>query len=239
MSFTEWKAEFSQPDWVAKLALVPWEDRRKALRVEGSLEVLSDLGTRKILATLLDLSWTGCRIQSGFPIPAGTLSRLSSPQLGHGLKVWCVCRWSCPSPLHPPGQAFWSGHQLQAGPYSPAHEWVRESLVKLGFQESDLLNRRRTNRYSTDIPATVEGYNGRLTSISLFGGCLVLREAILPQPFQLFLAIGKRGLSLECLRRSTRLLPDGQFAHHLTWEQRSQQVRAVAILLRAHGGELL
>ena len=199
-------------------------ESRSSLRVECSSEVICDLGARKIPARLLDLSWSGLRLESERPIPAGSLIQLQGVTA-----VWCVCRWCCKSP----DGKYWSGHELRNGTLSPSQLWVRKVLECNGISSDRLQNRRRVRRYETEI-STGEGL---IVNLSLFGACLVQETRALEREVSLMMQVGRRRIALQALCLHVRSLPGGGLAHHLCWENRPAQTRAVAFLLSTEEGQ--
>lgn len=203
-------------------------EARNSLRAECSSEVLCDLGSRKIPARLLDLSWSGLRLESERPIAAGSLIQLRGET-----SVWCICRWCTKTPEG----KYWSGHELRNGALSPSQQWVRHVLEANGLGQDRLKNRRRVRRYQTDIPGMVQGQPGGLvTNLSLFGACVVHESRILERELTIELQLGRRQMSLQATCLQTRNLRDGGIAHHLCWESRPAQMRAVAFLLSTEEG---
>lgn len=203
-------------------------EARNSLRAECNSEILCDLGSRKIPARLLDLSWSGLRLESERPIAAGSLIQL------HGATtVWCICRWCTKSPEG----RYWSGHELRNGTLSPSQQWVRQILEANGLNQDRLKNRRRVRRYQTDIPGLVQGQpGGTVTNLSLFGACVVHESRILERELTIELQLGRRRMSLQAACLQSRNLRDGGVAHHLCWESRPAQMRAVAFLLSTEEG---
>ncbi|MFN8613330.1 MAG: hypothetical protein U0931_37680 [Vulcanimicrobiota bacterium] len=206
-----------------KVMFLTESENRGNLRVECASEVICDLGARKIPARLLDLSWSGLRLESERPIPAGSLIHL----LG-GPPVWCICRWCCKSP----DGKYWSGHELRDGVLSPRQLWVRKILERNGIPCSRLENRRRVRRYETEI-STGEGL---IVNLSLFGACLVQPTPRLEREVSLQMRLGSRVVNLQAVCLQTRKLAEGGVAHHLCWENRPAQTRAVAFLLSTEEG---
>lgn len=198
-------------------------ETRNALRVECNSTILCDLGARKIPARLLDLSWTGLRLESERPIPAGSLI-----QLRGATTVWCICRWC----TRTPEGNYWSGHELRNGALSPSQQWVRQILESNGLNQDRLRNRRRVRRYDTQIPGTVQGQPGaEIVNLSLFGACLIHDTRVLEPELSIQLDLGRRLMGLQAACLQARTLSDGKVAHHLCWESRPAQMRAVAFLL--------
>lgn len=193
-------------------------EHRNHLRVECDSEVICDLGARKIPARLLDLSWSGLRLESERPIPAGSLVHIQG-----GTPVWCVCRWCCKTP----DGKYWSGHELRDGALSPAGLWVRRTLESNGIPRERLENRRRVRRYDTEISTG----DGLIVNLSLFGACLVQPTRSLEKEINLQMRLGSRSIHLQAVCLQTRNLREGGVAHHLSWENRPAQTRAVAFLL--------
>lgn len=198
-------------------------EARNSLRVECSSEVVCDLGSRKIPARLLDLSWSGLRLESERPIPAGSLVQLKGPT-----SVWCICRWCTKTPEG----NYWSGHELRNGVLSPSQHWVRQVLDTNQISQERLRNRRRVRRYETQIPAALQGQPGAMiVNLSLFGACLVTQSRSLEKELSIDLHLERREMGLQAACLNTRSWPDGRVAHHLCWEERPAQTRAVAFLL--------
>lgn len=197
-------------------------ESRHSLRVECTTSVLCDLGARKIPARLLDLSWTGLRLESERPIPYGSLIQLQG-----ATAVWCICRWC----TRTPEGNYWSGHELRTGALSPSQQWVRRILESNGLSQDQLRNRRRVRRYETEFPGLVQGQPGMVTNLSLFGACLIHESRLLEREVSLQLDLGSRQMQLQASCLQARTLPDGRVAHHLCWETRPAQTRAVAFLL--------
>ena len=198
-------------------------EARNTMRVACHSEVLCDLGSRKIPARLLDLSWSGLRLESERPIAPGSLIQL------RGLSsVWCICRWCSKTPEG----NYWSGHELRNGTLSPSQQWVRQILERNGLGQDKLTNRRRVRRYQTDIPGILQGLSScRLINLSLFGACVVHESRILEKELSIELQLNQRPMGLRATCLQTRNLPQGGVAHHLSWETRPAQMRAVAFLL--------
>jgi hypothetical protein len=198
-------------------------ESRSSLRVECQSTVLCDLGARKIPARLLDLSWTGLRLESERPIPAGSLIQLQG-----ATTVWCVCRWCTKTP----DGNYWSGHELRDGALSPSQQWVSKILESNGLNTEHLRNRRRVRRYDTEIASLLQGQPGaKVVNLSLFGACIVHDTRVMEKELSIQLDLGHRQMLLQALCLQTRTLGPGEVAHHLCWEARPAQTRAVAFLL--------
>jgi hypothetical protein len=185
---------------------------------------MCDLGARKIRARLLDLSWTGLRLESERPIQAGSLIQLQGQT-----PVWCICRWCCKTPEG----KYWSGHELRNGALSPSQLWVRNMLERNGIPSERLQNRRRVRRYETQIPTE----DGLIVNLSLFGACLVQERKALQREMSVTMQLGRRQVALQAVCLHVRSLPGGGQAHHLCWENRPAQTRAVAFLLSIEEGQ--
>lgn len=208
---------------VMKAMIQSENDSRGEMRIDCTSEVLCDLGSRKIRARLLDMSWSGIRLESERPIPAGTLIQLRGETT-----VWCICRWCSKTPEG----RYWSGHELRNGALSPSQQWVREILQSNGLGVDRLRNRRRVRRYETQIPSLVQGQSGAtVVNLSLFGACVVLESRHLERDLTLELVLNRRQMGLQATCLQTRSLENGKVAHHLSWESRPSQTRAVAFLL--------
>ena len=198
-------------------------ESRSSMRVECQSAVLCDLGARKIPARLLDLSWTGLRLESERPIPAGSLIQLQG-----ATTVWCVCRWCTKTP----DGNYWSGHELRDGALSPSQQWVRKILESNGLGTDSLRNRRRVRRYETEMAGMLQGQPGaKIVNLSLFGACLIHDSRAMEKELSIQLDLGHRQMLLQAICLQTRSLGDGEVAHHLSWEARPAQTRAVAFLL--------
>jgi hypothetical protein len=207
------------------LLLSSSEDRRDNIRLRGHRELVVDLGASSGLAHILDISWTGVRLESNRPIPAGSLVRLSDTNFNGKTRVWGVCRWCCPSPISSgPEITFWSGIELQTGPLSPSRQWVSENLRRMGLREADLANRRRNRRYHCQIQVTLllgpndPSPTATLLNFSSLGACLVASFPILRKELAFDAHIEGHSIRMSAFRRAVRKLPEGSYAHHVTWE---------------------
>lgn len=198
-------------------------ESRNSVRAACKAEILCDLGSRKVSARLLDLSWSGVRLESESPIPVGSLVQLKGAN-----SVWCICQWCTKTPEG----RYWSGHELRNGILSPSQQWVRQILETNGLSQDELRNRRRVRRYKTQIPGRVQGHSGGVVvNLSLFGACVVHPSRVLEGELSIELQLGRRQMGLQASCLQTRNVQNGVVAHHLCWESRPAQVRAVAFLL--------
>ncbi|MBT9588593.1 PilZ domain-containing protein [bacterium] len=222
--------------WAPRLELTPWQDRRRRVRADCRLEVTTDLGTCRMTGYVMDLSWTGFRLETSRPVPSGSLVQMSPPNDQPGLRCWCTCRWSRNLPARRgAAPAFLSGHEFMPGPMSPSEGWVRQSLARLGMEEACLADRRRTPRFATHLPAKILGRDelwGEITNISLHGANLLLPCPVFDKPLQLLVPVADQEIRLQCSRRATRLVSGAGFSNHLSWEHLPAQIRAVALWLR-------
>jgi len=213
-----------------QLQLVPWQDRRRRVRADCRLEVTTDLGIARMTGTVIDLSWTGFRLETNRPVPTGSLIQIALPGTESALRCWCTCRWSRALPATDEEAIFLSGHEFMSGPTSPCEAWIRQSLARLGLHEGCLADRRRSPRFATKLPAKILGRDevwGEIVNISALGANLILPCPIFDKSLQLLLPVAGREVRLECSRRATRLVSGKGFSNHVCWEHLPRQVQEV------------
>lgn len=215
----------------------PQREERRSIRLPCDFPVICDLGHRKLPARVLDLSWSGIRVQTERDIPRGTLVRLLFPEgvKGPELPAWTTCRWSREDIDN---ECYLSGHYFQNGSAAPSRIWVMQVLGLMGKDLKALRERRSIPRYRIEARVVIPeepNVDCRLRDISSRGACFLAHKRLtIPSrepELRFILSLGLREIHLRADVKNIRKLTDGHFAYHVSWGKYLPESRAIGILL--------